>query len=114
MQTGFHFVGNVVAFEQNEWSQGKFNYHLVMDNPYTDKYGNTSNNYTRISINPADIHSVRSFAEQNKGHLARVSINPNLKSGVSQSGKPYAFNDYYMPKGMQIEVINVPKLAKVS
>ena len=114
MQSGFHFVGVIVAFETTEWSPGKFNNHLVMDNPYTDRYGQTSSNYVRISINAQDVQRIRQLADDNKGQQARVSINPNLKSGTSQSGKPYAFNDYYMPKGFDVELLNAPKLAKVS
>lgn len=115
LDQGFHFVGQVVTFEQNEWAPNKFNQVLVMDNPYEDRYGQKNSQYTRINIHRDDVMRVKQFADSHQGQLVRVQINLNLKSGISQkTQKAYAFNDFYMPKGLELEVIDVPKLARAS
>lgn len=106
IENGLTLVGHLVTFEVEEWAPGKVNQRLIIDNPYTDKYGATSTNYTTVNIHRDDSGIVRELANKNKGERVMLPVGVNLKSGISKrNNQPYAFNDYYKPKGAEIEVL---------
>ena len=100
IQNGTYKAGNVICFESEEWTPGKFNHTLRIRQTYVDRYGQESGNYDTISIQNDDVERIKKFAADNAGKRVLVPVVVRLRTGTSNStGKPYAFNDVYLPKG---------------
>ena len=96
----FYVVGVLMKLDSKEWTQGKFNNFLVIDQPYEDRYGQKQSNYTQINISTDRMSEIQQFAQQNRGSRVLVPFRSNFKKGVSKkTGEFYAFNEHYLPKG---------------
>lgn len=105
LENGMYISAVVEAFELSEWAPGKYNQILVLNTPYQDRYGKETAKYHRINIHSNDVQQVQEFANQHKGIKVLCPVGVNLKSGVSnRNNQPYAFNDFYKPKGAEIKV----------
>ena len=105
MQNGTYIVATLIDFESmpQKNNPNYVNNDLVLSQQYEDRYGNTQNNYIKVTIQQNDVQRVGELSRKLKGKRVIVPAMYSLKSGISKNtGKPYAFNSVLMPKDSEI------------
>ena len=111
-QNGTYCVGIMNGFVSQPWTNdpNKFNHRILLANPYLDNNGFQQTEVITIDVSADDVQRVQGLCNQLKDKQVIVLTRFDARKG----GKNGAWLSRFMPRGANIQTLDLSEMKKVS